>query len=105
MQATEVSEELARRVVDAVGRALDGEIAPEDALIAVSTREGVDYQCNLAMSLGKRLRRPPREVAGLIVAHLELDGVAETPEIAGPGFLNFVLRREWLEQRVTALGG
>ncbi|MDT8914567.1 arginine--tRNA ligase [Amycolatopsis sp. PS_44_ISF1] len=105
MQATEVSEELARRVVDALHRALGVELAPEDALITVSAREGVDYQCNLAMSLGKRLGRPPREVAALIVANLDLAGVAEPPEVAGPGFLNFVLRREWLERSVCALVG
>ncbi|MEU4670873.1 arginine--tRNA ligase [Amycolatopsis sp. NPDC023774] len=104
MRKPEVSEELARRVVDALHRALDVDIAPADALIAVSTRDGVDYQCNLAMSLGKRLGRPPREVAAAIVEHLEITDLAEPPEIAGPGFLNFVLRREWLEDRVNALG-
>ncbi|MEV4600602.1 arginine--tRNA ligase [Amycolatopsis sp. NPDC049253] len=104
MRKPEVSEELARRVVDALNRALDVDIAPADALIAVSTRDGVDYQCNLAMSLGKRLGRPPREVAAAIVEHLGITDLAEPPEIAGPGFLNFVLRREWLEDGVTALG-
>ncbi|MEW2505025.1 arginine--tRNA ligase [Amycolatopsis sp. NPDC047767] len=103
MRKPEVSEELARRVVDALHRALDVDIAPADALIAVSTRDGVDYQCNLAMSLGKRLGRPPREVAAAIVEHLEITDLAEPPEIAGPGFLNFVLRREWLEAGVDAL--
>ncbi|WIX83362.1 arginine--tRNA ligase [Amycolatopsis carbonis] len=104
MRKPEVSEELARRVVDALHRALDVDIAPAEALIAVSTRDGVDYQCNLAMSLGKRLGRPPREVAAAIVEHLEITDLAEPPEIAGPGFLNFVLRREWLESSVNALG-
>ncbi|MEV6897616.1 arginine--tRNA ligase [Amycolatopsis sp. NPDC051372] len=104
MRKPEVSEELARRVVDALHRALDVDIAPADALIAVSTRDGVDYQCNLAMSLGKRLGRPPREVAAAIVEHLEITDLAEPPEIAGPGFLNFVLRRGWLESSVNALG-
>ncbi|MFE0023508.1 arginine--tRNA ligase [Amycolatopsis sp. NPDC059021] len=103
MQAAEVSEELARRVVDAVARALDITLTPDEALIQVSAREGVDYQANLAMSLGKRAGRAPREVAALIAEHLDLGGIAEAPEIAGPGFLNFVLRREWLEQRVMAI--
>jgi len=31
--------------------------------------------------------------------------MADDPEIAGPGFLNFVLRREWLEQRVAEQSG
>ncbi|HWD06014.1 MAG TPA: arginine--tRNA ligase [Amycolatopsis sp.] len=103
MRKPEVSEELARRVVAALRRAFDIDLAPREALIAVSTREGVDYQCNLAMSLGKRLGRPPREVAAAIAEQLEIDDVTEPPEIAGPGFLTFVLRREWLEDRVAAL--
>ena len=98
MQTAEVNEELARRVVAAAARALDVELTTEQALVTVSPRDGVDYQANLAMGLGKRLGRQPREVAALIADALELDGLAEKPEIAGPGFLNFVLRKEWLEQ-------
>ncbi len=105
MQTADVTEELARRVVAAAGRALDVELTPEQALIQASPREGVDYQANLAMSLGKRLGRAPREVAGLIAGALELDGIADAPEIAGPGFLNFALRKEWLETRVGAVLG
>ena len=105
MQTADVTEELARRVVAAAGRALDVELTPEQALIQASPREGVDYQGNLAMSLGKRLGRPPREVAEAIAGALELDGIADPPEIAGPGFLNFVLREEWLEDRTAALLG
>jgi arginyl-tRNA synthetase len=105
VQTADVTEELARRVVAAAGRAVDVDLTPEQALIQASPREGVDYQGNLAMSLGKRLGRPPREVAGLIAGALELDGIADPPEIAGPGFLNFVLRKEWLEERTAALLG
>ncbi|WIV53099.1 arginine--tRNA ligase [Amycolatopsis nalaikhensis] len=104
-QTADVTEELARRVVSAARRALDVELTPEQALIQASPRDGVDYQGNLAMSLGKRLGRPPREVAGLIAGALELDGIADPPEVAGPGFLNFVLRRDWLETRTAALLG
>ncbi|GAA4551200.1 arginine--tRNA ligase [Amycolatopsis samaneae] len=103
MQATEVSEELARRVVDAAARALDVTLSPAEAMIQASAREGVDYQANLAMGLGKRLGRAPREVAALLAGHLHLDGLTEPPEIAGPGFLNFVLNRTWLEHRVAAI--
>jgi len=105
VQTADVTEELARRVVAAAGRALDVQLTPEQALIQASPRDGVDYQANLAMSLGKRLGRPPREVAGLIAGALELDGIAETPEVAGPGFLNFVLRKDWLETRIESVLG
>ncbi|WP_410621851.1 arginine--tRNA ligase [Amycolatopsis sp. cmx-8-4] len=105
MHTADVTEELARRVVAAAGRALDVELTPEQALVQASPRDGVDYQANLAMSLGKKLGRPPREVATLIAGAVELDGIAEPPEIAGPGFLNFVLRKDWLESRTAAVLG
>ncbi|MCR6483334.1 arginine--tRNA ligase [Amycolatopsis sp. OK19-0408] len=104
-QAADVTEELARRVVAAAGTALGVELTPEQALIQASPREGVDYQGNLAMSLGKRLGRPPREVAAAIAEALALDGIADPPEVAGPGFLNFALRKEWLQTRAGALLG
>ncbi|MEV6877547.1 arginine--tRNA ligase [Amycolatopsis sp. NPDC051128] len=105
MQTADLTEELARRVAAAAGRTLGVELTPDQALIQASPREGVDYQGNLAMSLGKRLGRPPREVAEAIAGALELGGIADPPEVAGPGFLNFVLRKEWLEAHTGALLG
>ncbi len=59
-----------------------------------------DYQANLAMPLGKRLGRPPREVAEEVIARLKLDDFCEIPQIAGPGFINLRLRDEWLAARL-----
>ncbi|MQA12296.1 MAG: arginine--tRNA ligase [Pseudonocardiaceae bacterium] len=101
----DVGTELGRRVVAALRTALDVAITPAEALIRPSTRDGVDYQCNVAMSLGKKLGRAPRDVARDIVAHLDSADLIEDAEIAGPGFINVVLRREWLQQQATALLG
>ena len=51
-----------------------------------------DYQANLAMPLGKRLGRPPREVAAELLGRLDVADLCEPPEIAGPGFINLRLR-------------
>ncbi|WP_410649044.1 arginine--tRNA ligase [Amycolatopsis sp. cmx-4-54] len=99
----DVSEELARRVVEALHHVTD--IEPPSALVRVSAQDGVDYQCDLAMSLGKRLGKPPRQIAAEIVARLDVADLAEPPEVAGPGFLNFTLRSSWLAERTTALNG
>ena len=40
------------------------------------------------MPLGKRLGRPPREVAAEIVGRLDVADLCQPPEIAGPGFIN-----------------
>ena len=62
---------------------------------AADTRFG-DYQANLAMSLGKRLGKPPRDVAQQIVDRLDVADLCEPPELAGPGFINLKLQDAWL---------
>ncbi len=61
-----------------------------------------DYQANFAMPLGKRLGRPPREVAAAVVAKVQLADLCETPEIAGPGFINLRLKNSHLAERLSA---
>ena len=61
-----------------------------------------DYQANLAMPLGKELRRPPREVAAQIVGRLDVEDLCLAPEIAGPGFINLKVRDAWLAERLAA---
>ncbi len=62
-----------------------------------------DYQANCAMSLGKALGKPPREVAQTLVERLRTDDLLEPPEIAGPGFINLRLRTDWLTRQVRAM--
>jgi len=59
-----------------------------------------DYQANCAMSLGKQLGKPPREIAQAIVERLSLDDVLAPPAVAGPGFINLTLQNEWLARQV-----
>jgi arginyl-tRNA synthetase len=101
----DVGLELGRRVAAALRAGLDVDITPAEALIRPSTRDGVDYQCNVAMSLAKTLKRAPRDVAQAIVEHLDAADLVETPEIAGPGFINLVLTKAWLEQQAAGLLG
>ncbi|WP_158841158.1 arginine--tRNA ligase [Saccharothrix deserti] len=106
MLGGDVGLELGLRVANALKAALDVEITPVEALIRPSAPgRGADYQCNVAMSLAKRLGRPPRDVATAIVDHLDAADVVEPPEVAGPGFVNFTLRREWLQEQTARLLG
>ena len=59
-----------------------------------------DYQANLAMPLGKQLKRPPRNVAADIVRRLDVADICHPPEIAGPGFINLRLKDEWLVRQL-----
>lgn len=61
-----------------------------------------DYQANFAMPLGKRLGRPPRELAGELAARTELADLCDRVEVAGPGFINLALSTSWLERQLEA---
>ena len=55
-----------------------------------------ELSTNLALMLGKRLGRKPRELAGEIAANVDLPkDVVESVEIAGPGFINFRVARPY----------
>jgi arginyl-tRNA synthetase len=61
-----------------------------------------DYQANFAMPLGKKLGRPPRDVAAEIVERLDVADFCRQPEIAGPGFINLRLKDDWLIRQLDA---
>ena len=55
-----------------------------------------DFASSFAMAGAKALGKPPREVAQIILDHLELDGsYFQRAELAGPGFLNFFYDPRW----------
>ncbi len=55
-----------------------------------------DYQANGVMGLAKEIKTKPRELAEKIVEKLDVSEMCEEPEIAGPGFINFRLKPEFL---------
>ena len=60
-----------------------------------------DLATNLAMLLAGRLKRPPRDVAQELIDRLDLPAVhVEQAEIAGPGFINFRVARDYLFDRL-----
>lgn len=72
------------------------------ALIAPGKKAGFgDYQANCAMGAAKAMGTNPRELATKILGALELDGIADKVEIAGPGFINIHLNPEWLGEQVA----
>jgi arginyl-tRNA synthetase len=62
-----------------------------------------DYQSNAAMAAAKALGKPPREVAQQILAKLKVDEICEKVDVAGAGFINFHLRREFVGRQLAAM--
>ncbi|MCG8609367.1 MAG: arginine--tRNA ligase, partial [Pseudomonadales bacterium] len=61
-----------------------------------------DYQANGVMSAAKARKTNPRELATQIVAQLDLEGIADKVEIAGPGFINIHLAPAYLATSLEA---
>ncbi|WP_145535650.1 arginine--tRNA ligase [Yersinia thracica] len=59
-----------------------------------------DYQANGVMAVAKKLGMQPRQLAEKVIEQLSLDGIASKVEIAGPGFINIFLDRQWVASKV-----
>ncbi len=51
-----------------------------------------DFSSNIAISLSERLKKPPLEIAKIIIDHLPPTDLIDRIEIAGPGFINIFLK-------------
>lgn len=100
-----ITQQLTERLGKAIQKIQNSNI-PEDysatVTAAADTRFG-DYQTNAAMALAKNLIMPPRELAAEIIKLLEVEDLCETPEIAGPGFINFRVKENTIVSRINEI--
>lgn len=77
---------------------------PEDTnpAVSISNRPQFgDYQANGVMGAAKKLKTNPRELASKVLESLDLDGIADNIELAGPGFINIHLSPIWLANQLA----
>lgn len=84
---------------DALEEAFGPEHAGADPVLRPS--QHADFQANLALPLGKRLGRPPRQIAEALVAALAPGDLIDKTEIAGPGFINIWVEKAWLSRALA----
>ncbi len=102
MNATQ--EQLKLKFEQALVAAFGADYAGVDPiLVSASNPKFGDYQANVALSLSKKLGKQPRAIASAIVEKLDVSEMCESPEIAGPGFINLKLKREYLEAQLKAI--
>ncbi len=71
--------------------------------VAPSKKQGFgEYQANGAMAAAKKMGTNPRQLAQQILEQLDLEGIADKTEIAGPGFINIYLSAQWLGDAIVA---
>ncbi|WP_370947825.1 arginine--tRNA ligase [Amycolatopsis sp. cg5] len=102
---SDLGTELAGRVTRAIQATTGLALTHEEALVRPSARAGVDYQCDVAMSLGRKVGKAPREIAAQLVEHLDSADLLAEAVVAGPGFVNLVLSAEALQGKANALLG
>jgi len=72
-------------------------------VVEATKKEFGDYQFNGAMAMAKTLRKPPREIAKMIVDAIEPNSILKKVEIAGAGFINLTLSDEWLIESINSI--
>jgi arginyl-tRNA synthetase len=101
-----IIEQLRSKFTQALTTAFGSDVAGVDPIVVpASNPKFGDYQCNVALSLSKPLGKPPRAIAEVIVQHLHITDICQTPTIAGPGFINLTLKPAYLEEQLSAIQG
>jgi arginyl-tRNA synthetase len=63
-----------------------------------------DFATNIAMELTRKLKKNPREIAQSILSSVDLSNTfIEKVEVAGPGFINFFFKKDWLYKVVDVI--
>ena len=88
------------RVLSAEG--IEAKKLPEIEVEIPREDEHGDYASNLALALGGKLDRNPRQLAEKIAENLEAE-IIENVKVAGPGFINFWLDDSWLYETVDKI--
>ncbi len=98
---------LQQRFVDALKGLTDHPDQFASMIRATTDPKHGDYQANCAMPLSKQpgSDQNPREIAATLVARLNLDDLCETPQIAGPGFINLKLKDSFLSDALRGMLG
>ncbi len=101
---TSILKQLKDSVSQALVSAFGTELAATDPLVAPTNNPKFgDYQSNVALSLAKPLKQNPRAIAQSIIDNLEIEEMCEIPTIAGPGFINFMVKSDYIGYLLTRI--
>ncbi len=75
---------------------------PEVLLEVPPQKEFGDFATNFAMQSARSLKCNPRMIAQAVIDNLDCAYIAKT-EIAGPGFINFYLKQDWMYDMLSQI--
>jgi len=100
------ADQLSRLLNEALQETASAADIPSDFVAQIDqaqNRQFGDYQSNVAMILAKQVKKTPSDLAAEIIEAIPESNLIETPEIAGPGFINFRITETALDTRLTEL--
>ncbi|WP_088036749.1 arginine--tRNA ligase [Evansella clarkii] len=103
-QVEKLKEQLKQEIANAVVKAglAEREELPEAVIETPKEKEHGDYATNMAMQLARIARKAPRQIAEDIKEHFDAEAANVTKiEIAGPGFINFFVKKDYLTDVVA----
>ncbi len=93
----QVKDTLVQEIKNSIQQAQIVDTIPDIKIEIPKDSKNGDYSTNIAMVLTKLAKRNPREIAQLIVDHLDTEAAhVKSIDIAGPGFINFYLDPSYL---------
>ena len=103
-------EQIQQEVKDALYQAvIEAGLTEEASIPAVlletpRNKENGDYATNIAMQLTKIAKQPPRTIAEAIIENVDKESASiEKIEVAGPGFINITLKKDYLQEVVKTV--
>lgn len=103
-----IKAELSNIVITAVNKAIEEKLIgsleiPEFNVQKPDLREYGDFSVSLPLMLTKQAKMPPRKIAEAIVQFIDKKDLINKVEIAGPGFINFFLKGDWLSEVLRSI--
>lgn len=101
-----IEENLQTEIINAIEKAgiCTREEIPAFKLEIPKDKAHGDFAANIAMQLARVAKRAPRQIAEEIIAHIDREsGQISNVEIAGPGFINFFMKQDFLTNIVNTI--
>jgi arginyl-tRNA synthetase len=103
-----IREELKNIVQTAINKAIEEKLIgslniPEYNIQKPDQKEYGDLSISLPLVLSKQAKMPPKRIAEIIVQFIDKKDIIDRIEIAGPGFINFFLKANWLSETIRSI--
>ncbi len=97
-----IKQQIKETVADSIQTAINNNELPDIELPEINIeipreKEHGEFSTNIAMQVTKQVKRAPKLTADIMIKNIDLkDTYIEKVECAGPGFINFHLKKDWL---------